>query len=236
MKTIIFLGLFLFTYTNLLQAQNNRITIYYNDGSQTIIDIADNDSIIVFVCGKSKVGHYGKFYNTVLIGDQCWLKENLDIGTRIDVSQAQSNNEIVEKYCYDDNSNNCDTYGGLYYWNEAMEYVITAGAQGICPPDWHIPTLAEFQTLTNFVNNDSYALIATIHGGSNSSGFSALFAGMSGPDSGGYFNSLGSTAFFWSSTDAGGGVGGYYLYMGLGYVYSHYAYGTQGFSVRCVMD
>jgi uncharacterized protein (TIGR02145 family) len=236
MKTIALLCAF-YILSNLLHAQNEKITVYNNDGSRTIIDLSLSDSISVFICGESKAGHYGKLYNTVLIGDQCWLKENLDVGTRIDVSQSQSDNGIFEKYCYDDNPNNCDTYGGLYYWNEAMQYVITEGAQGICPPDWHIPTLAEFQTLTAMVSNNSLALIASSKGGSNTSGFSALLAGASGPDGGGYFFGLGNGNYFWTSSEVGGGVGAYYMWLTLTVInLTAYAYGTQGFSVRCVMD
>ncbi len=43
-----------------------------------------------------------------------------------------TNNGIIEKYCYDNNEANCDIYGGLYQWNEMMQYVTTEGVQGIC--------------------------------------------------------------------------------------------------------
>ncbi len=56
-------------------------------------------------------------------------------------------NGIIEKYCYDDNTSNCDTYGGLYQWEEMMQYVTTPGAQGICPDGWHLPTDEEFKTM-----------------------------------------------------------------------------------------
>jgi len=82
----------------------------------------------------------GKTYNTVLIGTQCWMRENLNIGTRIDGSQNQTDNGTIEKYCYDDLESNCDIYGGLYQWDEAMQYVTTQGVQGICPAGWHLPT------------------------------------------------------------------------------------------------
>jgi uncharacterized protein (TIGR02145 family) len=81
------------------------------------------------------------------IGTQCWLKENLDAGTMILESQSASNNSIIGKYCYNDSLQNCITYGGLYKWDEVMQYVATEGTQGICPIGWHIQTIAEFQTL-----------------------------------------------------------------------------------------
>jgi len=124
----------------------------------------------------------GKVYNTVLIGSQCWLRENLNIGTRIDGSQVQTSNSMIEKYCYNDDPDKCETYGGLYQWNEAMQYSTIEGTQGICPDGWHIPTKVEFQILQTFVGADGNALKAIGQGtglgaGTNTSGFSALLAG-----------------------------------------------------------
>ena len=62
-------------------------------------------------CGNA-VNHGGKTYNTVQVGDQCWFKENLNIGSKIEGTVAQTNNDIVEKYCQDDNECNCNIYGG----------------------------------------------------------------------------------------------------------------------------
>src|SRR5665647_231898 len=103
--------------------------------------------------GTPTVTYSGKTYNTVQIGNQCWLKENLDVGTMIDSLANPGNNGIIEKYCYGNNPANCTTYGGLYQWNEAMQYVTTAGAKGICPTGWHIPDTSEFQILGTTVNN-----------------------------------------------------------------------------------
>jgi uncharacterized protein (TIGR02145 family) len=72
--------------------------------------------------GTPTVEYAGKTYNTVQIGSQCWLKENLDVGTMIPGSLEQKNNGTIEKYCYNDSIENCTTYGGLYQWAEAMEY------------------------------------------------------------------------------------------------------------------
>src|ERR1035437_7497296 len=123
------------------------------------------------------VVYEGKTYNTVAIGDQCWLKENLDVGTQVNGSLEQTNNGTIEKYCYNNDPANCTTYGGLYQWNEAMQYVTTPGTKGICPTGWHIPTYAELQTLATTVSNDGNALKAVGQGtgsgaGTNTSGFS----------------------------------------------------------------
>ena len=131
-------------------------------------------------CGN--VTYDGKIYHTVVIGEQCWLRENLDVGTMITGGTNQTNNGLIEKYCYNDNPTNCDTYGGLYQWNEAMQYVITTGTQGICPNGWHIPSFADFATLKAAVGDDGNKLKAVGQGsgggaGTNTSGFSALLAG-----------------------------------------------------------
>lgn len=183
----------------------------------------------------------GKVYNTVLIGNQCWLRENLDLGTRINGSQPQINNNTIEKYCYDDNPANCNTYGGLYQWDEAMQYVTTEGTKGICPIGWHIPTLAEFMTLGQTVVGDANALKAVLQGtgngaGTNASGFTALLAGDRFDN--GYFENLSSEAYFWSSkqydASGAGNLNLYYdddiIYLGLNDDKEY------GFSVRCLKD
>jgi uncharacterized protein (TIGR02145 family) len=50
----------------------------------------------------------------------------------------QTNNEQIQKYCYDDQGYNCTQYGGLYQWNEMMNYD-PENRQGICPEGWHVP-------------------------------------------------------------------------------------------------
>ena len=87
----------------------------------------------------------------VVIGTQTWMKYNLNIGTKIAGAGNQTDNATLEKYCYGDSEANCDTDGGLYQWDEAMGYVTTAGAQGICPSGTHIPTDAEQHTLDNYL-------------------------------------------------------------------------------------
>jgi uncharacterized protein (TIGR02145 family) len=48
--------------------------------------------------------------------------ENLNIGTRINGTQDDTDNEIIEKYCYDNSDSLCKIYGALYQWNEMKEY------------------------------------------------------------------------------------------------------------------
>jgi uncharacterized protein (TIGR02145 family) len=95
----------------------------------------------------------GRKYATVLIGDQCWMAQDLNVGTQIDSITSQTNNDIIEKYCYQDMESNCAQWGGLYQWNELMGYVTTPGVQGICPAGWHVPTDQDFKILEGNVDS-----------------------------------------------------------------------------------
>jgi uncharacterized protein (TIGR02145 family) len=97
--------------------------------------------------GTTSITYEGKVYHTAYIGTQCWLKENLNVGTMLNSSQIQSNNGVIEKYCYQNQSGNCVLYGGLYTWDELMNYSTTAGAKGICPNGWHVPTDDEWKVM-----------------------------------------------------------------------------------------
>ncbi len=90
-------------------------------------------------------------YGTVLIGTQCWMKQNLNIGALISGTANQTDNGVIEKYCYDNLPVNCNLYGGLYQWDETMQYSPAPGSQGICPAGWHIPSDSEWTTLTEGV-------------------------------------------------------------------------------------
>lgn len=203
----------------------------------------------------------GKVYATLQLGTQCWMKQNLNIGTRIAGAGNQTNNGTIEKYCYNNTESNCDYYGGLYQWNEMMQYTTTAGVKGICPTGWHIPTDAEWTTLTTYVSsqpayqcnsNSTYiakALAATTNwntytgtctignnlAANNATGFTALPAGYRGSDGG--FNFLGFYALLWSSTGANGSVAwNRDMDYGSSGVDRYGNYKVYGFSVRCIKD
>ena len=166
---------------------------------------ADINILTNFCPGTPTVTYAGKTYNTVQIGKQCWLKENLDVGIMIEASTNQTNNNTIEKYCHNDDTAYCNTYGGFYQWNEAMQYSIIEGTQGICPSGWHIPTNEEFQPLITSAANDGNELKAigqeSISGNGivyNTTGFSALLSGSRSYYA--HFFNLGYYAHFWSST------------------------------------
>lgn len=204
--------------------------------------VTQNGKIIMgtttpYVCGDVLL-YGGETYHTVLIGSQCWFQENLNVGTRINGSQTQTNNSTIEKYCYNDLDANCTTYGGMYQWDEAMQYTIMPGAQGICPSGWHIPTEIEFQTLTVAVNNDGNALKAVGQGtgggaGTNTSGFTALLAGLSYI---GDFENIDIWACLWNSTEYTTLAGYLKLFYNSNNILFDAAQMGCGFSVRCLKD
>jgi len=197
-------------------------------------------------------------YNTVQIGGQCWMAENLNIGTRIDGVEEMTDNGIIEKYCYDNDPANCDIYGGLYQWNEMMEYTTTLGIQGICPNGWYIPTDDEWKILEGTVDSqypvgdpiwnqmdyrgyDAGLNLKSTSGwyeggnGSGLYGFGALPGGYRGTY--GFFYLLPNYATFWSSSENSSSRA---WYRGLYYTGDDVARETgnkgSGFSVRCLQD
>ncbi len=106
--------------------------------------------------GIPTVEYEGQVYNTVQIFNQCWLKENLNVGTMIEGNKNMKDNGIIEKYCYDNEPDSCEKYGGLYQWGEMMQYTNQQGAQGICPPGWHLPTDYEWKLLEGAVDSKYY--------------------------------------------------------------------------------
>jgi len=226
--------------------------VIYNTDEKTLNIYNGNswDSIIPFFCGQSfKDLRDGKVYTTVQIGTQCWMAQNLNIGNKIDGSGEQTNNSptpIIEKYCNDNNESNCDIYGGLYQWDEMMQYSTTSGVQGICPTGWHVPTDAEWATLITFLGGESVAggkmkETGTTHwngyntGATNSSGFTALPGGYRATS--GLYYTTGWNCTLWSSTqnsttDAWNRI----LNENSAYVYRDCNTKGFGFSVRCVRD
>lgn len=157
------------------------------------------------------ISYKGQQYNTVLIGNQCWLKENLNVGIMIDGSVTMKNDGIHEKYCYNNAPVNCEIYGGLYQWSELMKYA-PKNSTGICPDGWHIPTENDFQILTKTLGGMEVAgsklkeagsihWQSQTHPSTNESDFTALSGGKRG--SNGIFQEIGTTAYFASSDSAG---------------------------------
>jgi uncharacterized protein (TIGR02145 family) len=207
---------------------NFKIRIYANDETAH----GDNCGKVYYEGGPNSDGG-GAYYNTIQIGTQCWMKENLNVGTRIDVGVIPANNSVIEKWCYGDNETNCSSHGALYHWDEAMQYVRTQGAQGICPTGWHIPTLTEFKILEKSVGSSVNSLYPIgIYSGTNTSGFSALLAG--GRHANGYYVYWGLVAIFNASTELDYTMR-WEMRLGTSInYYAHFKWG--GISVRCLKN
>lgn len=207
--------------------------------------------------GLPTITYDGQLYNTILIGKQCWLRENLNVGVMVNNYEQQSNNGIIEKYCYENYSSNCDLYGGLYEWEEMMKFDTTEGIQGICPPNWHIPSDEEWKILEGavdskyFADDEEWDLINhrgydagdrlksvdgwNYNGGSN---FYHFFALPGGYHSGGnWFDDLGTYSNFWSSTQLDDDrAWNRLLYASRSRITRYGKFKHQGFSVRCIKD
>lgn len=202
-----------------------------------------------FNCGDVLIDtRDGQTYQTVLIGEQCWMAENLNIGNMIVHTNNQTNNGQYEKYCPGDSLSNCDIYGGLYQWNETMQYS-SSSSQGLCPNGWHVPSDEEWKKLEMKLgmtqaqaNSDGFRgtdqATQLVVGGT--SGFNVLYAGARG----GLNISLSGTGehnLIWSSTIAPNGKPqkrGFYdyesrVFRGAGTCTCAYDY---GYSVRCIQD
>jgi uncharacterized protein (TIGR02145 family) len=200
-----------------------------------------------FSCGDALIdSRDDQQYATVQIGDRCWMTENLNIGTMINVSSEQTNNSEIEKYCYGNSEANCDVYGGLYQWNEMMQYQTTEGVQGICPTGWHVSTDDEWTVLITYLGGESVAggkikETGTSHwnspntGATNSSGFTGLPGGTRLTN--GVLDNLGNYGYFWSSTEnSTTNAWLRYLFYSDGSAGSYNDQKGYGFSVRCVGD
>ncbi|MCX6233151.1 MAG: fibrobacter succinogenes major paralogous domain-containing protein [Bacteroidetes bacterium] len=195
----------------------------------------------------------GNVYQTVIIGTQVWMVENLKTtkyndGTPIPLVTDGTNwwNHTPEYCWYNNDIANKEIYGALYNWF-AVD-TASNGGKNIAPIGWHVPTEAEWTILTTYLGGDSLVggklkEKGTIHwlspntSATNESGFTALPGGYR--EYTGSFYYIGDSGYWWSSSnhelyaqDAWcRHMNYYYSYAGRAY------YGKQyGFSVRCVKD
>ncbi len=161
----------------------------------------------------------GKKYKTVQIGAQCWMAENLNTGVMIDSTLTMSDNEVIEKYCFRDQEEYCDIYGGLYSWYELMNYDTIEKSSGICPKGWYIPSYSETLILGSYLGGNGIVggtlkTTGTIEqgdglwlspnlGATNSSLFSGLPSSGYSQNTTNYFYETGQSANWWTSTTAG---------------------------------
>ena len=209
--------------------------------------------------GTPTVEYEGQVYNTIQIFSQCWLKENLHVGEMVPGTMEQSDNGTIEKYCYNNEPDSCMKYGGLYQWDEMMQYITQQGTQGICPPGWHLPTDEEWKVLEGAVDcqygigdpvwdnsiyrgYDAGTNLKVTSGWNNNGNGTDLFgfSGLPGGfrcDYGGYFDDVGYDGNWWTSTESDD-VDAWRRHLGYNYpeVGRGGYYNEDGFSVRCLRD
>jgi len=206
-----------------------KFTIYFNCGVQTLTDIDGNS------------------YNTVQIGTQCWLKENIKVtkyrnGDQISniTDATEWSNLITGAYCdYNNSVSNSTIYGKLY------NYYTVADSRNLCPTGCHVPTDAEWTTLTTYLEpnaGDKLKEAGSTHwqslnsGATNESGFTALPGGWRSGGNGMFIN-LGSEGCWWSSTEYDIGKALFFsLYYNSTSPYISINLKHEGYSVRCVKD
>ena len=109
------------------------------------------DSLYVFPppdYGELRDTRDGQIYKTVRLENRWWMAEHLRYGERINSGESPENNGLAEYFLLNDEDENLSKYGGLYSWDEAMDYYEEEGATGICPSGWHIPTAKEWKLIS----------------------------------------------------------------------------------------
>jgi uncharacterized protein (TIGR02145 family) len=119
----------------------------------------------------------GNVYNTVTIGTQVWMAENLKttkyrngdvITTGLLDTPWHSTTSGAYAIYNNDNANNT-TYGKLY------NFYSVADSRNLCPTGWHVPSKSEFDQMINYLGGNQIAYSKIIQGGS--SGFNLMFGG-----------------------------------------------------------
>jgi len=201
---------FHFYSTSVTYTEN--LTTYSKNGNK------ENVKITTIAIEENEKGTYtdsrdGKIYNTVKIGNQWWMVENLAYKTDTGC------------WAYDNDESHVSTYGYLYDWETAKK---------VCPSGWKLPSKSDFDTLlNNFGHEGKVAYKALIPSGN--SVFSALFGGCRYDN--GNFYGRGHYAHFWSASQYGNNYAWFFYMYGnhktadMGNYHKSY-----GFSVRCLQD
>ena len=214
----------------------------------------------VFYCGAPCPGtptitdYDGNIYNTVQIGDQCWMRENLRTthfsdGTAIPAG-GSAYSSTTEPYYYVNSVVDASIFGYYYNWPAAVD---------ACPAGWHLPSDAEWTQLTDYVSghsdytcggDNSYiakALTSTSgwniftssccvgndQSSNNASGFAAVPSGYGSLS----FYYRGEKAYFWSSTEYGSNAASSRLLSYASPIVNQLNYNRYfGLSVRCLRD
>ena len=186
------------------------------------------------------------------------MAENLNVGEMVRGFKDQKDDSKIERYCYDNDTTNCDRYGGLYQWAEMMNLPFECNSKscadsikpnhkGICPDGWRLLTYDDFYIIVNSNGNQDgvKGTRSTFgFGGSNDTGYSLVGAGVRALRNGVYsFEQLNEfTVWYYPREISVDGV----VYPTAGHTSrtDTYTYGKdtynytklEGFSIRCVLN
>jgi uncharacterized protein (TIGR02145 family) len=209
------------TYYVRAYATNNQGTAYGNELSFTTVNPAGDGQPCPGAATVTDID--GNSYNTVKIGNQCWMKENLRTtsyanGVSIPMGSTDSSTDPY-RYAPNGNNSNVSTYGYLYNWPAVMHGASSSasnpsGVQGICPTGWHVPSDAEWTQLTNYVGSQTQYQC-----NNSSSNIAKALASTTGWNSSSYTCSVGNNpsinnAIGFSALPAGDYHYGNYSYFG----------------------
>ena len=259
-------------FISLDDPEDGDLVVFHEDG-WTKIPLGEEDQVLTIVDGvpawsdipESNDGTVtdidGNVYQTVQIGNQVWMAENLRTTHYADGSP------IDGVYTYDSDSENAINYGKLYTWDAVMNGESSSdsnpsGVQGVCPDGWHVPSDAEWTELSDYITGGlqeggnqlrSCRQINSPLGGdcdteehprwdehevqygTDDYGFGALPGGYR-PESGDFFQ-MGWDAYWWSSTSyTGDRAWRRFIYYDFPNFQRGPIFKTSAFSIRCVKD
>jgi uncharacterized protein (TIGR02145 family) len=230
----------------------------------TVDDAGNLVSTPILACPPTMVDIDGNTYSTILIGDQCWMAENLKTttyqnGTPIPniIDNTAWSNLVTGSYAWYNNDNSWkNIYGAIYNWYTVVD------PNGLCPSGWHVPTNNDWTILTDFIGGTGSlngtklkscrqvnspaggACNTSIHPrwdqysnfyGTDNYGFSGFPAGFR--HNGGEYTNIGTSTYWWSSTQSTSSKA---WIRGLGYYYGSVDVmdvdREYGFTVRCIKD
>jgi len=158
---------------------NNNIVVMFLLATFAVSDLQAQELVTDFD---------GNRYNTVKLGKQLWMAENLK-------STHDALGEEIKRVCYQQLETNCDTFGGLYSWNELKVRQGLDKCQSICPDGWHLPSDKEWSEMIDALGGaDSAALIMRSYPEIN-----IQYAGNYHSRLNNY-NFKGDIAYFWTAT------------------------------------
>lgn len=197
---------------------------------------------------ESVVDQEGKEFATVMIGNQLWMAENLNVSSFRNgdpIPEVRSAGEWEKAgeagqpaWChYNNDPSMGDRFGKLYNWYAVND------PRGLAPEGWHVPSDDEWSVLSEELGGltASGVQLKSATGwdgtgnGNNSSGFNALPAGGRGGQSG--FTAQGRAAVFWSTTSKSRSFAYYQvLHATRTGIFQETDDKMSGFSIRCIKD